>query len=495
MSGWSKILEAAQAPTLALVQALDDPAAAQTGLLLNLLHTNQGCQFGQQHQFSRIRDVADFRSAVPVRSHDAFRPYIERMAAGEAGVLTSEPVVAFEETGGTASGGKLIPYTARSLESFRCAVLPWLSDLARRRPGIVQGSAYVSISPATRPLRNTAGGLPIGLASDAAYLGMDLVEPFISILATPPEVAAIADIQEWRVATLAHLVEREDLSFVSVWSPTFWLDLVQALPTCVDEVAARISPAARQRLARAVAGPELLPLRLWPRLDTISCWTDGSSSSFARRLGHDFPRSHIDPKGLLATEAAITVPWGEGSGAIPALTSTFVEFIDDGDASWMAHELVQGQGYRVVITTSGGLYRYDMGDRVRCLATNNGLPRLAFEGRCALVSDMVGEKLDEAFVAKVLAMLPVSAALLPHPDLKPHYELWLDGSPPSVEEALQVVEAGLCANPQYAYARRMEQLGALCAKVRPGFVAQTTAARVGEGRRLGDLKHISILSR
>lgn len=72
-----------------------------------------------------------------------------------------------------------------------------------------------------------------------------------------------------------------------------------------------------------------------------------------------------------------------------------------------------------MITTAGGLYRYDLGDQIRCIGHQGATPRLVFEGRAGLVSDLVGEKLNEAFVAGVIARLPVAATLVPIAEPKP----------------------------------------------------------------------------
>ena len=431
---------------------------------------------------------------MPIQNYDDFRHQIMRMADGETGILTSAPVVAFEETGGTVSGAKLIPYTRASLAGFRAAVLPWLANLSKRRPAITRGRAYVSVSPAGRAMKMLGCGLPIGLNSEAAYLGEDLFEPFAAMLAVPPTVGTISDLSAWREETLAALVACEDLSFASVWSPTFFLDLIETLPAAAICITARLDQQAQRRLTCALAGGSIDTTSLWPHLDTISCWADGSSAVWADRLATLCPQAFIEPKGVLATEAAITLPFGTGlaSGAVPALTSTFLEFIDANGGARLAHELTAGERYRVVITTAGGLYRYDIGDCLRCLGHTDNIPHLVFEGRSALVSDLVGEKLDEAFVANVLARLPLPAAIVPKREPKPHYELWLDGAG-DIAMLAREVEAGLSANPQYAYARRLGQLGDIEPRARPDVFAEQSRARTEAGARLAVLKHRSII--
>lgn len=492
MNGWRDIISTARRPAKAFAAALDDPEAAQRDLLSSIVAANAHSQFGARHDFPRIRTWEDFKEAVPIRTYAEMAQLIGRSAAGEPGVLTTEPVIAFEETGGSATGAKLIPLTAGSLGAFRRAVLPWLHDLARRRPAITQGLSYVAISPAMRQRRSTAAGVPVGVASDAVYLGDDLASAFVSLLAVPPQVSLAEGIEEWRVATLAHLVSAEDLAFVSVWSPTFFLDLIDALLVNAGEVSARIGRTHRQRLECALRSGRLDTARLWPRLDTISCWADGTSAPYARRLGELCPHAAIEAKGLFATEAAMTLPWGASRGCVPALASTFLEFVGGCGATRLAHQLISGECYRIVITTPGGLYRYDIGDVVRCTGYVSRSPVLVFEGRASLSSDLVGEKLDDVFATSVLAALRIPAVLHPRAGPKPHYELWVGGNGDAGEIGRRI-EEGLCGNPQYAYARRIGQLGPLVVVFKPDFQAEQGLASAMQGRRLGVIKPSAIL--
>ncbi|NMD06683.1 MAG: GH3 auxin-responsive promoter family protein [Phyllobacteriaceae bacterium] len=444
IAAWATILAAAAAEDHALQAAMADPQTAQATILREIIGNNAQTAFGREHGFAGIQTVADFRSAVPIRSYDDMRHWINQMEAGAVNVLTAEPVLAWEETGGSSGGAKLIPYTGSSLAAFRAAILPSVSDLVRRRPGVATGKIYAAISPAGRLPRVMGDGVPLGVP-DAAYLGADVIPAFASLLAVPPDVALISDVPKWQAETLRHLKSCPDLSFVSVWSPTFWLEL------CRD-----ISP----RESR----------RLWPRLDTISCWTHGVSASFVPTLQEAFPHVFIEPKGLLSTESPITVAHGAAAGCRPALRSCFIEWVDQAGHIRLSHDLVVGQSYRAVITTPGGLYRYDTRDKVVCVSTDGSGPRLVFEGREGLASDMVGEKLEDAFVASVLAGLPVPARLVASTTSAPHYELWLDVPAATATSSwLEQVEQALKANPQYAYARNMGQLKPLVGRCRPGF--------------------------
>jgi hypothetical protein len=492
MSGWSDIAAAAAPATARLRQALANPGLAQRVLLQRLLAENAGTVFGAAHGFAGVRTPEEFRQAVPVRSYEQFANWIDRAATGEPAVLTAEPVLAFERTGGSTAGGKLIPYTAGLLAAFRSAVLPWLGSLLDRRPGIARGRAYVAVSPAARVAETTPGGHPVGLPSEGAYLGADLARPFAEILVNGAGTASLTEMSAWQLATLRDLVAADDLRFISVWSPTFLGRLLDGLATHPEPVLARLAeaPAAASRLRAALSGSTFRTDVLWPRLDTISCWTDGPSKPLAYSLAQRLPDVFMEPKGLLATESAITLPFGYEAGSVPALNSAFLEFVDLAGQIFLVDELTTGESYRVLITTPGGLYRYDIGDRLLCSGHAGEVPILRFLGRAGVVSDLVGEKLSEDFVGAALSGLPCAAMLVAKLAPQPHYELWLDGrSPVECEE----VEARLRANPQYAYARGLGQLGPLKVVCKPGFNYALQDARIGQGRRLGDLKAQALL--
>jgi len=351
---------------------------------------------------------------------------------------------------------------------------------------VAKGTAYVSISPATRIPQTTPSGIPVGLNSDADYLGDDLVMPFASLLAVSPYIGAIQNIEEWRLSTLVQLIEHEDLAFVSIWSPTFMLQLLDAIPTLVPELTSRLTVEANRRLEQSLAQPAIDTRLLWPRLAVVSCWADAGSARFSNRLAALCPQAVLQAKGLLATEAAMTVPLARHGGCVAALKSCFIEFRDSAGEFWLTGELALGEMYDVILTTEGGLYRYDIGDRVQCVSKKGTIEHLKFIGRAGSFSDLVGEKLDEAFVAGILGELSLHAVLVAKTEPHPHYELLVDSSVSPPEAHL--VEAALCRNPQYSYARKLGQLGPLQLNLAPGFLAAEAELRARNGQRLGDVK-------
>ncbi|MFZ2268286.1 MAG: GH3 auxin-responsive promoter family protein [Azonexus sp.] len=400
--------------------------------------------------------LEDFRARVPLCSYEDLTPWLARLQAGEADVLFAGRPVAYERTGGSSGGAKLIPYSARGLADFQAAVVPWLAETVREHG--ITGSAYFSISPATRPAEDI-GGIPLGLP-DAAYLGAAAGRVLLAQSAVSPSVAALGDVAEWRRQTLAALRAASDLELISVWSPTFLLRLL-------DDIAD--------------------PLACWPRLKLVSCWASSAAVRYAEELQARLPGVRIQPKGLLSTECVVSVPDAAGR---PVLTPHgFYEFARAGQLH-LADELTPGETYEVVVTTASGLYRYQTGDQVRYAGRNvDGRAILEFIGRGALTSDLVGEKLDEPFVTRCLADLPGFAMLLPDAG-QPGYVL-VAGQALNASR-LAALEAALETNPQYTYARRLGQLAPLRAIHCPDALGRLEQALMARGVRLGDVKPLAL---
>jgi hypothetical protein len=499
MSGWAPILAAARVVRERFARVCEEPQAAQLGLLGKILADNAGCAFGRAHGFEDIETVEAFRTSVPIRDYEGLRPWIERDAdratnleEAQPGVLTTAPVVAYEETGGSTSGRKLIPYTEAGLAAFRAAVLPWLGDLAHERPATFAGRAYVAISPVARAPRVTAGGIPIGLASEGAYLGDDLAQAFASVLAVPAEAAQVQDVEQWRFLTLRHLLAADDLTFISIWSPTFLIGLMEALPALAVPLLKAVREGGTdlvrlRAISTALSRDPIDTQMLWPGLATISAWADGASRGYAQRLQEMFPHAHLQPKGLLATEGAVTLPWQ--SGAVSALMSAFLEFIDDSGDALLCDELHEDASYRVVMTTPSGLYRYDLGDRVRCVGHIGALPRLAFIGRGGIATDIVGEKLSEDFVTAALDHVGGASCLAARATATPFYELLVDAAAGAdLGPHAARIEERLRANPQYAYARELGQLGPVAPRAVERLLDRYTQVQAQRGCRLADIK-------
>jgi len=467
--------------------ALANPEEVQRRLLLELLKQNQGCAFGRQYGFDSIRDAREYQARVPLATYDDLESWIERIKSGENGVLTGEPVLAFEKSSGSASAAKYIPYTQTLRRQFQSALAPWITDMHHAFPRISRGCAYWVVTPLSRERELTQSGIPIGFDSDTQYFGPSLRWILDKTMAVPPELARVADLEECIYLTLRFLLQARSLAFISVWSPSFLLilldrlqqhgeRLVRDLSEGTTDIASRISPKLSRSLIRdaSQAGNLQAMLRrghiepegLWPELALISCWTSAASTPMRTELEQRFPGVSVQGKGLLATEGVISIPIEKYEAPVAAVTSHFLEFLDqDSGACRVIPDLEQGREYSVVITTGGGLWRYRLADRVRVTGFAERTPLLEFIGKEDCVSDLCGEKLNALFVANILAEFEACrvasfALLAPSGTGTPSYTLFLEST--QFQPSLRIrLEERLQSNPHYAYCRRVGQLGEL----------------------------------
>ena len=453
-------------------------AETQAAVLASIVRQNRDTEYGRAHHFCGIDGPHVYRQRAPLSRYEDYAASIGRIAEGHLGVLTRDRVELLEPTSGTTGGEKLIPYTASLRRQFQRAVATWVADLFRHRPSLRQGRAYWSISPAFGLCRRTSGGIRIGFDNDVDYLGPAGRWLLKRLLVVPAAVARLADIDQFRYCTLWHLLRAADLTLISVWSPTFLPTLLGPLETWHDRLcfdlkqSGKESRAAELRRIFHATSPLAEKLRrIWPRLTLISCWADAGSTRYLAQLQGLFPEVEIQPKGLLATESCVSFPLTGRLAPVLAVRSHFFEFqeIDSPERLRLAHELERGGRYRVVLTTAGGLYRYELRDEVEILGFENQCPLLRFLGRSDGGCDLVGEKLVEPHVRAVLdrlldgqGLVPAFTLLVPVDDRPPRYRLFvqttaLDGDPPSLALA-GGLETGLCENPHYAYARRLGQL-------------------------------------
>jgi GH3 auxin-responsive promoter len=504
---------------------LAEPGRVQIAVLRSILQQNQASAFGQQHRFASLLQADDaslaarYASQVSVARYEDLQADIERIAAGEQQVLTEAAVIAFEETGGSSGGHKQIPYTLPGLAAFQQGLLPWLDDLFQAFPQLAGGRLYWAISPACRIPKTTAGGIPIGLPGDAAYFGPEVGMAVANALAVSAEVGQIRDLNEWRWHTLLQLLRCDDLTLISVWSPSFLSELLRHASLLGSALAQAIATAdsGQENQARAQLVAEVLAqaqpdyVRLWPQLQVISCWDQATSAPMAAWLRSQFPGVHLQGKGLLATEGMISLPLCDHGLPVLALESGFFEFLDREGQVWLADQVQVGQQYQILMTTHSGLYRYAIGDWVRIGGLAQRTPMLEFIGRDQTSSDLCGEKLNDAFVAERIAKLGRRFAMLvPSESMQPgqaaRYLLWLDQAETGPESAIaselaqplpqqlaQQMDEALHDNPQYAWARQLGQLAPVAAHCSEQPLARWLQWRLAQGQRLGDIKLPALL--
>jgi len=488
----------------------------QKNFLKNLIIENKYSEFGRRYNFKTIVTIEDYQKRVPVLEYSNLDGDIKRMRHGEQNILCSEPVISFERTGGSSSGDKYIPYTSASLKSFHTALYPWLDDLLQNRPGIKKGRLYWSISPSLNDTSTYSTQDEDTLDNDANYFGLSLAQEFSKLIIIPQSLSHLKNYNEWRYFTLRYLLAADDLSFISVWSPTFLLDLMSHLLENHKQLSSDIKhgvisivsdkhhqhpsltirdPQRAETILQACSGNVINGTLLWPILDTISCWQDATSKQFIPKLKGIFNGAHLQAKGLLATEGIFSTPLSEHDASVLTVDSGFYEFIDTDENIHLAHELVVDKSYEVIISNFSGLYRYRTGDCVRVTGFSGCAPLIEFIGRAGISSDLCGEKLTDTFVQQQFNDVKGFMMLMPQISKTRTYRLILEASQYDKNEANEIattIDDRLKDNPQYAYARNIQQLSPLKALRCKNAWKKYIKYEIDRGRKIGDIKACSL---
>jgi hypothetical protein len=472
----------------AFSRALNRPDEVQHDWLRAQVARDHATAFGREHGFEAIRDYDDFARRVPLRAWCDFAPWIQRIQHGETRVLSAAKITHLASSSGSSGARKLIPFTADLQRGFSAVVGAWMTDLIRLEPALLTGSAYWSISPLSPAAADEISAVPIGFADDAEYLGGAQAWLVRQAMTAPATLRHETDMERFWVKTLVAILARRDLRLISVWHPSFFNLLLEAASRHWAEICAQVAELNHKRARELTRLGAENWAHWWPRLRVISCWGEQAAAAGLAEIARSFPNVRVQAKGLLATEAAITLPW---QGRLPlAVTAHFFEFIAESGDIRRAHELERGRTYEVVVSNGGGLWRYRLGDVVECTGHLAKTPTLRFLGRAGNVSDLRGEKLHETFVAEVLR------GLWPHDEPRvawleaetdgAGYKLCLTTEPD--RELEKRLEAALSENPHYALARKLGQLRSVRVERVAGgqdLSANSTAKKSG---RLGDVK-------
>jgi hypothetical protein len=418
-------------------KSLKNPLKTQQRILKTILRRNSKTIFGIRYSFNQISAIKVYQEEVPVTEYEDYLSYIGLIKDGEIKVLTREPVTRFCLSSGTSSSSKLIPFNSRLKREFQNAIAVWLNNIIRNYPSILSGRSFWIISPIAEADYQESM-VPIGFEDDSSYFGAVKKRLIRKVMAVPDEVSHLTDSENYYYALSWFLLKEKNLRLISVWNPLVLLNICRKIIRYNKELIADIEqgsmtfpekiPEHLEMVFKKYAAPRpreairlnqifkdvdenssIIPFscNVWPKLTLISCWTDSWASGFISEIEKYFPGIPVQGKGLLATEAVITIPVKfkniPAAYNLPAINSHFLEFrsLDDQKIS-LIDQLAKGAKYEVIVTTGGGFYRYSLHDIVEVSGYYKNVPILKFLGKSDLVCDITGEKLNEIHVASVI---------------------------------------------------------------------------------------------
>lgn len=435
---------------------LHDPRRLQERVLRDLLALNAESDFSRRHGLAKVRTTADFRRCLPVCDYDVFRPYIERLKQGETQALLGRRnrLAMFALTSGTTSESKFIPITERFLADYRRGWSIWGIRAFDSHPALHRSKIVQLASDHAQ--FHTAAGIPCGNISG---LVQAMQSPLVKTMYTVPDAVCKIKSPEAKYYTALRLSLAEPgVGLVMTANPSTLLqmaklgdsnkhhlirDIADGTLSGKIDVASEIRQALRSRLGRGDrrrAGEleeivartgRLLPRDYWPALSLLAVWTGGSAGAYTTAVREHYGLAPIRDHGLSASEGRMTIPFFDlRADGILDTTTHFFEFIPEAEhgsaqpTTLSAHELCEGQNYYILLTTSSGLYRYDIRDVVRCTGFAGQTPLLEFLHKGAHISSITGEKVSESQV--VSAMKRATADLRLHLSQYTLAPVWAD---------------------------------------------------------------------
>ena len=424
-------------PTSELISALkelfSDAGATQEALLLEMAERCKDTEFGRAHNFAAIRTVEDFRRSVPIMKYDGFLPEIEKIKNGEKDVLTPGAPDYMVVTTGTTGDFKYLP---ESHENFRAKQNQFRARFRRwQELGLFgRGTSHIALSSNTPVIVTTKCGLECGSASGMSYRMMDpqvFGSEAESSSAYPAAVrscdgSAVVDYLIIRFA----LENRDVTSAMGNNGGRFRL-----LLNCADSNAEKVlkdiedgticdsfeieaeargrlealvkpnpSRAEELRAAFKAGGGHFKPKYVWPKFRGLVVWISGLMAAHIEDLTPDLPKEAVFmDAGYGASEIDFNFPITPGDAFGPlCIHEAFFEFMPlDGGEPCLAHEVPDGK-YRLIITTYGGLYRYDLEDIVEVRGRTGDTPNICFVSKDKDVLNLFGEHILASRLAEIM---------------------------------------------------------------------------------------------
>lgn len=409
---------------------LDDPRQAQTRRLRELLEVEATSGYLRHHGAERGMDADGFRAAIPTADYDNLWPWIEPLVqrgnVGPSATVTAQTVSMFLKTSGTTGRPKLLPVTPEYEAETDRGRRVWIERMLAEDERNALGAHLTIVSPAQES--RSPGGLPIG--SNTGRIFMRQPDWLRLFSAAPYDACGLTDFDLRYFAILRHAVAKKHVGTLTTANPSTVLLLCRKILAWGDELAdaiaagrfgrsldgAGVVPAwdraaviaalgkglepDRERadeVRRAVAqGPEGLLARLWPQLTTVNCWLGGHAPVYLARLRPFLGDIPVRDPGFSASEGLFAIPLRSGTAeGVLHNSGPFMEFVPEHDGTQhtlLSHELEIGARYRLIVTTGGGLWRYDMKDVLEVTGRMGQTPLVRFVYKAGGTLSITGEK-------------------------------------------------------------------------------------------------------
>ena len=372
--------------------ARQDTVVEQENVLRRLLSRAASTRFHRDHALAKIRAVADYQAAVPLRRYEDFwRDYWSGSYPVLEDLTWPGRIPLIANSSGTSSGAsKHIPVSREMAAANRRAAIDLLVHHVGNRPQsrVLAGRNFML--GGSTALERLAPGVAAGDLSGMAAADLPWwAKPYFF---PSGELAAIADWDEKtrRLAEKSFRANIRSLSGTPSWLVPFF-DRLCALR------------------------PGLRLVDWYPELEMIA-HGGVSFAPYRSRFAALMEGSHAETREVYpASEGFVALADADPDDGLRLLVDNglFLEFVPLEELSsarptrhWL-RTVETGTNYALVLTTCAGLWSYTLGDTVRFV--NLRPPRLVVTGRTsyglsAFGEHLIGEEIDKAIAAAAAAV-------------------------------------------------------------------------------------------
>lgn len=348
----------------------------QRNVLKKLVSKAANTEWGKAHHYDTIRSYEDFAANVPVNTYEELKGHIDRMRHGAENILWPGRVRWYAKSSGTTNDkSKFIPVSRDGLHDTHYAggtdaVAIYLGNNPKSR--LFDGKALI-LGGSHAPNYN----LPGSLVGDLSAILIENINPLVNLVRIPnKQTALIPDFEEKRdrIAEMAIHKHVTNISGVPSW-------MMAVIHRMLE-----------------ISGKNYLD-EIWPDLEVF--FHGGVAFTPYREQYHHLIRSaymHYEET-YNASEGFFGLQNDPLDSAMLLMIDygVFYEFIPLDQVGMPNPDVVPlwgvetGKNYAIVISTSCGLWRYQIGDTVRFTQTNPY--KFVISGRTKSFINAFGEEL------------------------------------------------------------------------------------------------------
>ena len=322
----------------------------QRAVLNHLIQSAKDTEYGRNHAFAAVKGYDDFISQVPVNTYEELKGDIDRMRQGETDILWPGRVKWYAKSSGTTNDkSKFIPVSNEGLQKIhyaggRDSVAIYLRNNPQSRmfdgKGLILGGSHA-------PNYN----LKDSLVGDLSAILIENINPLVNLVRVPKKQTALLSDFEVKRERIAREAMNKNVTNIS-GVPSWMLSVL----TCMMEM----------------TGKKHLE-EVWPNIEVF--FHGGVAFTPYRKQYEQLitsPRMHY-METYNASEGFFGIQDDPADKSMLLMLDygVFYEFIPmDGGDPVPLWGVETGRNYAMVISTSCGLWRYEIGDTVQFTSTN-----------------------------------------------------------------------------------------------------------------------------